>query len=328
MTKTVSIEFLAGQVRDRGGNHGTRIAPVRRLPPRPARDLFLGAYARFAPSCRAVDEPGVAVVAIDETTGAPAGIACLRARVDRHVAAIVGRHDRCDLYLPAHAALALRQLAVVVSPLRDVGDVSFRLLDLHTGAGILDEEGRPLRGLRAEGPALVRCGGYLVLALPLGDPTDWPASAADAWACLPERVYFDELAHPPDGSVVMPVRDRHTTVVTRIRGPVVIDRSLVAGDLAGTLHINGAPVEVGHEALRTGVLLGRYDRCGAQLVADPSLSRVHALLVQLDDRLLVVDTASTFGTRMHGRDARVFEITHGSELELAEETRVRWTWVA
>ncbi|MDQ3368002.1 MAG: hypothetical protein M3680_21460 [Myxococcota bacterium] len=345
--KTVSIEFWAGQLRGGGPNNATRIAA---FPPAPAavgtfdvRAAFVEAYARFAPVCRAVDEPGVAVLAIDEVSGMPAGIVCVRARVDRHVVAIVGRHDRCDLFLASKAALALRQLAVVVSPVRSWGagssDVTFRILDLRTTDGMRDEEHRELRGLRAEGAAIVRCAGYLVLALPLGDATDWPASGADAWAYLPERVYFDELVHPADGSAVHPPakwhRSDHTTVVTRTHGPREPGMQLVVGDdLAGTLQLAGpesrGTLAIGHAALRDGVLLGRYARCnGAALASDGSLSRVHALLLQADDRLLMIDTASSFGTRRVGdADARVLELTSGSELELATETRVRWTWTS
>ena len=89
-------------------------------------------------------------------------------------------------------------------------------------------------------------------------------------------------------------------------------------------------ITVGEHALREGVLLGRYARCdnGASDHAD-SLSRVHALLLQTDDRLLVIDTASTFGTRMaSGLDARVFELIGPTELELGLDTRVLWRWLS
>ena len=47
------------------------------------------------------------------------------------------------------------------------------------------------------------------------------------------------------------------------------------------------------QAIRDGILLGRYARCdGAGLLDDPSMSRVHALLLCIDDTVLVVDTAS------------------------------------
>ena len=64
------------------------------------------------------------------------------------------------------------------------------------------QDGKHLRGLAAEGPAILRLGGYMLFILMLGDPTDWPASASDAWAMLPERVYFDEMERCATGVTV------------------------------------------------------------------------------------------------------------------------------
>lgn len=341
--KTLSIDLWARPAVGVVGNHATRIASPRYAPPRlDVRAYFVDAYTRFADVCRAVDEPGVALVAVDETTGKPAGLACLRARVDRYVTAIVGRHDKCDLYLAGNDRLALRQLAVVLAPVRDwrakTANVAFRVLDLRTVEGMVDESGRPLRGLRSEGPAIVRCGGYVIYALPLGDPTDWPVSASDAWAFLPERMYFDELARVPDGTAVREVaaaRSQNTSVVVRVPGPRDTAMQLVTDrDVAGRLHVRGpwgrTALEVGHQALREGVLIGRYARCdGHGLCVDNSLSRVHALLLHVDDRLLAIDVASTNGSRAVGQqDARVIELVDHCELELelGEATRVRWCW--
>jgi hypothetical protein len=323
-------------------NLGTRIVPVRQvqgLAPG-ARDLFERAYSAFAPAFRAVDEPGLAVVVLDEASAAVAGTLCLRARPDRHATAIVGRHDRCDLQVAGNDDLALRQLAVVLSPVRDwrtgSSDVSFRILDLRTTHGMLDESFRPLRALRSEGPAIVRCAGYVIYALPVGDPTDWPESAADAWSYMPERVYFDELARVPDASVLRPLASSNpnqTKVVFRVPGPRDTAMQLVTnGDLAGRLVIEGSwgrgAIEVGIQALREGILLGRYARCDAHgLCSDESLSRVHALLLLVDERLLVIDIASTNGTREVDRpDAPLIELVGNAAFELGPLTRVSWSW--
>ena len=82
--KTLAIELRDGQLRGTAPNTATRIVPVQRVGLDPdLRTLFENAYATFVDTCRAVDEPGVALVALDELTGRVAGIACLRARVDR-----------------------------------------------------------------------------------------------------------------------------------------------------------------------------------------------------------------------------------------------------
>lgn len=345
--KTIGVSLWDGQ--ERGGvNQRTVMRPAVR-PSASLRDLYFEAYPKFAPACRAVDEPGIAIVAVDEFSGRAAGLVKLLARVQRPTAAIIGRHDRCDLYLSGSDRLALRQLAVVLSPVasweRGSSAVRYRVLDLKTQDGMIDEEGRVLRGLRAEGPAVLRCGGYAIFILSLGDPTDWPADASDAWQMLPERVYFDELERCPDSSVpriqhLAPERrrghdrDTHHSVVMRTVGPRDTGSRLVAGgDAAGMLEIIGphrrTELAVGHDALRDGLLLGRYSRCDAVDPDDASLSRVHALLLHDHDRLLMIDTASFNGTRISGdQNARVIVIDRDLEVVLGRKTRARWRWTA
>ncbi|HWU90444.1 MAG TPA: FHA domain-containing protein, partial [Kofleriaceae bacterium] len=88
-------------------------------------------------------------------------------------------------------------------------------------------------------------------------------------------------------------------------------------------------LNIGHDALRDGLLLGRYHRCDAVDPDDVSLSRVHALLLHDHDRLLVIDTASFNGTRIAGEEnARVIMIDRDLELVLGKKTRARWRWTA
>jgi len=334
--KTVNIELWGGQARGQGPNRPTCRASAQLRAPRGLGELFTGAYAKFVDACREVDEPGLAIVAIDEVTGRAAGLVRLRARIARHVTAIVGRHDACDLFLDVRDQLALRHLAVIVDPVRswEPGAVcTYRILDLRTEDGFVDERGRGLRGVRCEGAAVLRCGGYALFMLPLGDPTDWPASAADAWACVPERIYFDEITHFSRGSSVHIPRapaGRRWSRITSVRGPRDPSAGLVTnGDVVGTLELRGPrrcqTIQLGQAALRDGVLLGRYDRCDGRVTEDESLSRVHALLIQIDQTLLVIDTASTNGTsRLDGSAARVIEIGHGTELLFGTETCMRW----
>jgi hypothetical protein len=207
-----------------------------------------------------------------------------------------------------------------------------------------DEDGRLLRGIRAEGPSILRCSGYTFFILTLGDPTDWTASAADAWDMMPERVYFDELESCAGGSAArlrLPRNDQRQSFIFRTQGPRetgLINHTAcgVVGnerDLAGRLEIEGpnrrVMIDVGHDALRDGVLLGRYGRCDAsEALDDPSLSRVHALLVCENDKLLVIDTASYNGTRIVGEHrARVIEIEPDLELQIGKHTRMRWHWL-
>jgi hypothetical protein len=343
--KTIGIDLWAGQARGVGPNVATCYGGTQRAPstPRSLRELFFDAYEQFASLCREVDEPGVAMLAVDETTGRAAGLVRLRARVGRHVAAIVGRHDQCDLFLDRHASLALRHLAVVLDPVqsweRGSTTVRYRVLDLRTECGFSDEHGKSMRGLRAEGPAIVRCASHAIFVLPLGDPSDWPARPGDAWEMLPERVYFDEMQCRPEGSLThMPVdlagNVTRRSMIFRTHGPRDTGAGFVqrVGDIAGMLHIVGETrtgvLTIGNDALRDGILLGRYARCdGAAMLEDPLLSRVHALLVGIDDAVIVVDTASVNGTFLAGQpSARVITVTGDTEIYLGKRTRIRWRW--
>jgi pSer/pThr/pTyr-binding forkhead associated (FHA) protein len=347
--KTIGVDLWGDQIRGGGNNNVTCLQPSATSKPRRGfRDLFIAAYPGFAERCREINEPGIALVAIDEVTGRSMGLVRLLARVQRHVAAIIGRHDECDLYLNAHARLALRHLAVVLDPVHDWrpgANVRYRVLDLRTTDGFCDESDRSLRGLRCEGPGLLRCGGYALFIMPLGDPTDWPASPSDAWTFLPERVYFDELEKSPMGSVRRPPRVpqlpslnnaiTHRSLIIRTHGPRdTTDGLIESGDAAGTLELIGprsrGTIRIGHDELRDGVLIGRYARCSnAQLADDPSLSRVHALLLQVDDAILAIDTASLNGTREANQPkARLIQLLGDTELVLGTSTRARWHWLS
>ena len=337
--KTIGIDLWAGQARG-GHNVATCYRPVpRSTAARSTRDLFVGAYTKFASLCRDVDEPGLALLAVDERSGAPAGLVRLRARFGRHVAAIVGRHDECDLYLSGHASLALRHLAIILDPVqswrRDSTAVRYRVLDLRTERGFTDEHGNAMRGLRAEGPAFVRCAGHAVFVMPIGDPSDWPERAGDAWEMLPERVYFDELRATPDASRAnVPVGSTKRSMIFRTQGPRDTGMALVERDQSGTLEVvgehRGGTLAIGDGALRDGVLLGRYARCdGAAMLEDPSMSRVHLLLLHVEDALLAVDTCSRNGSRLPDQaPARVIPIAGDTEIHLGKQTRIRWRWSA
>jgi hypothetical protein len=339
--KTIGIDLWAGQSRG-VQNIATTYRPASRSAAKTMRALFVGAYTKFASLCRDVDEPGLALLAVDEVTGVPAALVRLRARFGRHVAAIVGRHDQCDLYLSGHGSLALRHLAIVLDPVqswrRNSAAVRYRILDLRTSDGFTDEHGKPMRGLRAEGPAFVRCAGHAIFVLPIGDPTDWPEKPADAWDMLPERVYFDEMRCSPGGSLTnVPVDFSRKSMIFRTHGPrdtgtgePLVDR----GDMTGTLEVIGearsGKMTIGDLALRDGVLLGRYARCdGAELLEDLSMSRVHMLMLHADDALLAIDTCSRNGSHLPGlAQARVITVSDETEIHLGKHTRIRWRWTA
>src|SRR5580692_1413514 len=104
-SSTIAIDLWGRQARGIGENTRTLAVPTSARP-LSLRELFVRAYSSFAERCRAVDEPGVAIIAVHEASGRAQGLLTVRARVDRYVASIVGRHDHVDLYLDASQSLA------------------------------------------------------------------------------------------------------------------------------------------------------------------------------------------------------------------------------
>jgi hypothetical protein len=70
----------------------------------------------------------------------------------------------------------------------------------------------------------------------------------------------------------------------------------VHGELAVSSRGRREIVRVGLEALRRGLLVGRYERCHSRTVTDERVSRVHLLLVELAGQVCAIDLASSNGT--------------------------------
>jgi len=96
-------------------------------------------------------------------------------------------------------------------------------------------------------------------------------------------------------------------------------------------------IEATADELGDGVLLGRYPRCrgSLELGRDGSVSRVHALILRRGGRCLLIDCASTNGTRLEpsqgeslllGQGDRVRSIEPGDDILLGE-VRLRFTIV-
>ncbi len=59
------------------------------------------------------------------------------------------------------------------------------------------------------------------------------------------------------------------------------------------------------------------------------MSRVHLMLLQVDDTLLAIDTCSRNGTHLPRQPkARVIAICGNTEIHLGKHTRIRWRWAA
>jgi hypothetical protein len=195
------VELRRGVERGEADNRRTGVMVADKLPTLPFARLFPVAWEELRRLLCSFTMPGVVVVAVDAVSRRIAGSLCLAAKVGQANAAIVGRHGHCDLYLEGDPALSLRHLAIVVSPLSagsQTPQVGFRVLDLRTRSAFLDEHGRRLESVTAEGPTFLSAGGHALFIVVSGEDPVWPESAADAWKCIPERVYLDEKDAEPD----------------------------------------------------------------------------------------------------------------------------------
>ncbi len=339
------IHLDAGQRRDAEQNCRTMIAVGDGVfsAPVPFEALFLAHYRAIRELGRNASGPGVAIVAIHVPTCSLAARAWVAARAGAVGSLVVGRHSECDVLLDA-PTLSLRHLALLVPPPPSWDAIGFELIDLRTQQAFRDERGRHLEGLAAEGPAFVSCGPFALFVLPTGDPADWPELATDAWAMIPERVLVEERAAEPDrwrrgGYRARPrsIRregERSQTAITSIPSPLapgeplVMDGEVPLGALRITSERGSRRLLVGPAAASRGILLGRYSRCdGSEVLAHDSISRAHLLVKRVGDRVVAIDTASTAGTYVDGREhaVRVVALDRGEVAVIGgDRAFVRW----
>lgn len=317
------------------------------LPSSPSsfRNLFLRHYGGFRGFCQSHRDIGVAIIVVDCSRDRLVQFGWVPATGGGPKAAIVGRHPKTHVPVMGSNSLALRHFIIITEPPRSYagpkGDISYHVLDLHTGTGFVDEIGTHLRGLRSEGPTFLRCDRYAIFMLVTGDPTDWPMSPSLAYSYLPERVYLDEVSSVPtalrlhrEALPPRPIETRRTSV-TRTTGAMAIGHDLLQrgesalGSLEICNYLDSDAFRIGPAALRSGVLLGRYsDRCAtSQAMASPRVSRVHLLLLSIDGALYAIDTASSNGSVLlddPGRQVSVVRLWPGLRLSLAGVAFVRW----
>jgi hypothetical protein len=358
MMRTRLIELAAGQDRERADNRRTAaaIGPVASRGRRPSAVERLRALWPAVHRAIPIDVgPGVAVIAVDTTRDRVAGSMWIAGKPGAINVGVIGRHGQCDLYLDGDDRLSLRHLAVVVEPVADWGgpggtEARYRLLDLRTSAAFTDEDGRALEAITALGPAFVLVGRHVFYCLPTG-VEDWPHDPDAALAAMPERIYIDDRGAEPDrwqrrraadlasGSQLVAVgRPAHgsasRTIVTAVPGPSRARLAAGANDddpPLGRLELSSAlgadVIEVGVDAARRGVLLGRYHRCdtlGARSLALDRISRVHGLVITIDDVPWLVDVASTNGVRADGAPTRVAALAADVSYELGGVGALRW----
>ena len=173
--------------------------------------------------------------------------------------------------------------------------------------------------------------------------------ADEAWARVPERLYFDPRAGDSaverprarrpgrrSGAVgppsIAPSHSASITLVPTLPGPVFPSRDLAGsdpprGELVVRSPAGRVSLRLGAGAARQGVLLGRYERCdttGLPVLSNPSLSRVHLLVIEMDGALYAVDTASSNGSWLGATRLRCARLLPDQRVRLAHDATVEW----
>ena len=233
---------------------------------------------------------------------------------------VLGRHTRCPLRLD-DPAISLRHL--VAHWTRDPSP-TIRLWDLRTGQPFVTEDATPTSAVVADGVLLASIGRYTLIFVPPGLLAE--GDAATAWAALPERRFAT-------ARVARGRTPSSAGTVTHTLPPVVFgsDAACASPDAPaaeGKLVLEGPEGRIERrvtaEQLDRGLLFGRYGRCELSSEADAGLSRVHLLVVRVDDRIWAIDTASTNGTRHNGVPITASALGGQASLLLARRCIVRW----
>lgn len=329
------LAFLAhGQNRGEAENRCT-LAGQRSIgafpAPRPdVANARLSAQAAIEDLLGGMPRPGVALVAVDRR-GAVAGTLALAGKPGSINAGVVGRHGRCDLYLAGDDALSLRHASVIVD---ERG--AFRLVDLRTGTGIRDSAGRRHDGIASSDEAVVTLGGHVIIARSrrAADPegphrSPWAPPLAVGTNVLDTSqpvvgasgTRLPPLGVPRPGGEPLNLAVTITGGVTRTGGALLAsdEHRLAVMELADSGAREQWPI--GAKALANGILLGRYERCdghGSRILARRGISRVHALLLAVDNAPYVLDLGSTNGTWVDGTEVKVARLAPGSAFRLGE----------
>ena len=226
---------------------------------------------------------------------------------------IVGRHERCDVVFSRDVEVSLRHMLVRATRGAQ-GQLQLRAIDLSSRCGLLSEEGKRCEAIASEGPLFLRIASYAVLLFPTGPAVRrWSHDPDETWRHLAPR--NQEILPPPQ-----PLKSRSAPApgAVKLATITIQSSSPQAGELTST-HA------VWSDQLERGILVGRDDRCSHGGVDEGNLSRVHLVLLSVDDEVWAIDTASTNGTRvLHGPPFRQLLLSGDTHLVLADALSLRW----
>ena len=230
---------------------------------------------------------------------------------------VVGSGERVDLAVPS--GLMPRHVAILAVPRGDA--VILRALSLHPDRGLvvesMDSDGGAtaiVGGVTARSGVRLGLDGLSLVARAeldgsndAGEPTvieTQPNGEQLAfWNGAPVRAVGDVVA-----SVTGPVGGGHAipALVFQARAELARHGSLLLRARSGVMR-----VEVTDDDLQRGLLIGRSRRCviGRGFDENDGLSRVHALILGLDDGVYAFDLASRYGLRDVSRPSRMVSVS-------------------
>lgn len=291
-TRCARVQATVAPLRQCGVTH---IASLRSRPLTTPREAFCSKQRMMASAVSEERRPGLFVFAAHAQYGHVARL-WLEA-TEKPRAGTIGRHDAVDLALPLDDSLSLRHLLFVVR--RSGKGVQFQALDLETSNGLRLESDQRVRLVEASGPLILTASDFFFFCLPTGQPVPWDRDSQDPWASLTPRFTTREVPHTEDPAQALAGRLEVSTV----------SRSLAPGFTAA--------------ALRRGVLIGRADRCDL-VIPEQGVSRVHVVLLQLDDGLWVIDAGSTNGTWRDDEELKIARMSEGAPVRLGSEAELSW----
>jgi hypothetical protein len=254
---------------------------------------------------------------------------------------IIGRHRCCDIVLEEDEHISLRHLMAI--PIQtETGALGLRLMDLRASLEFYFNDNQPRRNALLSGPVGMRLGAYVLGVLPFSASGE--LSAPDR---LPEPHFLNDtdeqtvfprsfaqkmvIVHKTQGKVVDELEP--ISSVSFFPNPILLAEIQASkGDVQLVAHYKeeGAVMPLMDAELRTGILVGRSERCqGGKLHAlmNHHVSRVHALLIRIGKSDWLFDTGSTNGIFSGKTKIRAMKLQNtGSAFRLGSEHGVYLHW--
>jgi hypothetical protein len=202
---------------------------------------------------------------------------------------ILGRHNQSEVFLGNDPNLSLRHLVFIVHP-RGKG-VQFQILDLHSTSGFKNEMDQPCQSITANGPTFIRLNHYHIMCFPTPSTALMDDDSSRAWNNLPKRHHSNHFIEVPD----------HDSLIVSNAPPSPLKEGPTKHPIA-KLELffgqNYVSQPLDNESLRRGIIIGRNDKCEKifqPFLLHPYISRIHFLLIEIENEYYIIDTASTNG---------------------------------